>query len=95
MTFLPAYDKNKKCPVIVLRFFDIVTPDMITCDNRVLSYETHLHALISDENGLVESMPVEDLVILWSLISLMSKADLVSFSTIEKVYRDKEGTEND
>ncbi len=95
MTFLPAYDKNKKRPVIVLRFFDIVMPDMITYDNQVLSYETHLHALISDENGLVESIPVGDLVILWSLISLMSKADLVSFSTIEKVYKDKERTEND
>lgn len=95
MTFLPAYDQDKQRPVIVLRFFDRIVPSLIANDEHALQYTTQPRALISDERGLVESIPVKDLVILWSLISLMSKADLVSFSTIEKVYKDKERTEND
>lgn len=82
---IPAYDRNKQRPVIVLQFFDRIVPSLITNDGHVLQYGGQPRALVSDENGLVESIPTEHLVIIWSLVP-KSKPVLPSFTVIEKVY---------
>ena len=85
--FLPAYDQERSKPVLILKFIKSTVYKSSNPASYGQRFETVMKAVVSTEDGLISTVDVDDLVIMWALIRIRDgKSRMPSHKAIERAY---------
>jgi len=89
MEFLPAYNQNKQKACYLLEFTEINAFDPLAPRSYGRQWTRTAAAVVSYQDGTVEGVDIEDLVILWDMWRVKGGVSQVpSFTSIERAYKE-------